>query len=71
MRTNIVLDDVLIEEAMSLTQARTKKEVVDRALKELVARQRQRALRDLPGRDLIDPDYDVRAVREAMNRDPG
>ncbi len=71
MRTNIVLDDVLVEEAMSLTQARSKKDVVDRALRELVARQRQRALRELVGRDLIAPDYDVRAVREAMNRDPG
>jgi Arc/MetJ family transcription regulator len=71
MRTNIVLNDQLIEEAMRVTQARTKKEVVDLALRELVARRRQRALRDLVGRNLIDPDYDVRAVRAAMNRDPG
>lgn len=71
MRTNIVLDDVLIEEAMRLTQAHSKKEVVNHALTELVARYRQRALRDLVGRDLIDPDYDVGAVRAAMSRDPG
>lgn len=71
MRTNIVLDDALIEEAMRLTQAHTKKEVVNHALRELVARHRQRALRDLVGRDLIDPDYDVGAVRAGMNRDPG
>jgi Arc/MetJ family transcription regulator len=71
MRTNIVLDDVVIEEAMRLTGARTKKEVVDRALRDLIARHRQRALRDLVGRDLIDPDYDVRAVRAGMSRDPG
>jgi Arc/MetJ family transcription regulator len=32
MRTNIVLNDQLIEEAMRLTQARTKKEVVERAI---------------------------------------
>lgn len=71
MRTNIVLNDQLIEEAMRLTQARTKKEVVERALRELVAHCHQRALRNLVGRDLIDPDYDVRAVRAGMNRDPG
>lgn len=71
MRTNIVLNDQLIEEAMRLTQARTKMEVVDRALRELVARHRQRALRDLVGRDPIDPAYEVRAVRAGMNRDPG
>jgi Arc/MetJ family transcription regulator len=71
MRTNIMLDDVLIEEAMQLTHAPSKKAVVDHALRELVARHRQRALRDLVGRDLIEADYDVGAVRAAMNRDPG
>jgi len=71
MRTNIVLDDQLIEEAMRLTRVRTKREIVDRALRELVARQHQRALRDLVGRDLLDPDYDVSAVRAGMKRDPG
>lgn len=37
MRTNIVLDDCLVKEAMRLTKSRTKREVVDRALRELVA----------------------------------
>lgn len=71
MRTNIVLDEKLVTEAMRVTQARSKKEVVDRALRELVARHAQRALRDLVGRDLIDADYDVRAVRATMTRDFG
>jgi len=71
MRTNIVLDDALVAEAMRLSGSKTKREVVDRALREWVARHRQRALRDLVGRDLIDADYDVRAVRAGMNRDPG
>jgi Arc/MetJ family transcription regulator len=68
MRTNIVLDDRLVREAMRLTRSRTKREVVDRALRELVARRKQSALRTLRGRDLLDPSYDVRAVRAAMNR---
>lgn len=71
MRTNIVLDDALVAEAMRVTRARTKKAVVERALRELVARHAQRALRDLVGQDLLDPDYDVRAVRAAMTRDFG
>lgn len=71
MRTNIDLDDGLVAEAMRLTGTRTKKEVVDRALRELVARNSQRALRGLVGRDLIDPTYDARAVRTAMDREPG
>lgn len=71
MRTNIVLDDALVEEEMRVTKAQTKKAVVDLALRELVARRRQRDLLDLAGKDLIDPDYDVRAVRAGMTRDFG
>jgi len=71
MRTNIVIDDRLVEEAMRLTRARTKREVVDRALRELVARGKQAAMLDLAGQDLIDPDYDVRALRARMKRDAG
>ena len=71
MRTNIVLDDRVVEEAMKLTAVRTNREVVYLALRELVARRRQRSLRDLVGRDLIDPDYDVQRVRREMADDPG
>lgn len=71
MSTHIVLDENLLEQAMRVTQACSPKEVVDLALREMVARHAQRALRDLVGRDLIDPDYDVRAVRTAMSRDSG
>ena len=70
MRTNIVLDDGLVKEAISLSGARTKREVVDMALRELVARRRQREMKNLIGRDLIAADYDVAAVRRAMVRGP-
>lgn len=36
MRTNVVLDDVLVAEAMRLSGATTKKEVIHLALKKLV-----------------------------------
>lgn len=71
MRTNIVLDEELVRKAMRITRARSKREVVDIALRELVARSAQQALRDLVGEALIDPDYNVRAVRAGMDRDPG
>jgi len=71
MRTNIVLDDELIGEAMRITGARTKRQVVDRALRDLVARHRQRELRKLAGRDLVDTDYDVREVGKRMGRRAG
>ncbi|MBI5212017.1 MAG: type II toxin-antitoxin system VapB family antitoxin [Nitrospirae bacterium] len=35
-RTNIVLDDEVIEEAKKLTSLKTKKEVIDFALRELI-----------------------------------
>ncbi|MDP1699056.1 MAG: type II toxin-antitoxin system VapB family antitoxin [Xanthomonadaceae bacterium] len=71
MRTNIVLDDALVEEAMRLGAARSKKDIVDQALREFVARRRQRQILDLVGEPLLDPAYDVRAMRAGMTRDFG
>ena len=68
MRTNIVLDDELMADASKLTQLTTKREVVDLALRELVARRRRKDVLDLVGQNLIAPDYDVRAVRRNMTR---
>ncbi len=49
-RTNIVLDDGLIKRAMQVSGAKTKREAVDRALREMVARDSYRALRKLKGK---------------------
>ena len=50
-RTNIELDDRLLDKAMRLTGARTKREVVDIALRRLVERgSLYRALRRLKGK---------------------
>ena len=71
MRTNIVLNDELVAAAMRASGARTKREVVDLALRELVDRDRQRKLKRLAGRGLIDPAYNVRQVRQGMGRGSG
>jgi Arc/MetJ family transcription regulator len=71
MRTNIVLDDRLVKEVMRLSKVRTKREAVDLALRAYVARSKQRDILKLLGETLITPDYDVRAVRRRMSRDPG
>lgn len=63
MRTNIVLDDDLVREAMAVSGAKTKREVVDRALREMVARARRLDLMDLHGSDSIDPQYDYKSAR--------
>ncbi len=50
MRTNIVIDDNLIAEALKLSDVKTKKGVVDKALKLLVQVQRQKSIRKLKGK---------------------
>ena len=63
-RTNIVLDDRLVKQAMRLTGAKTKRHAVDLALREMVARRSvYRALRRLKGE--LPWDGDVRAWRRA------
>ena len=71
MRTNIVLNDELVAEAIKLTNARSKRDVVDLALQRLVQHERQRRLLQLKGKQLIDPEYDVSEVRHNMTRNAG
>lgn len=49
MITNIDIDESLVAEAMKVSGARTKREVVDRALREMVARAKRPRLRDIFG----------------------
>ena len=71
MRTNIVLDDQLVAEAMRLSGVKTKREVVELALRRLVNSVRRKDILDLVGQDMIAPDYDVRAVRSCMSARSG
>jgi len=50
MRTNIVVDDNLMAEAIKLTNIKTKKGVVDQALKLLVQVKKQESIRKLKGK---------------------
>jgi Arc/MetJ family transcription regulator len=70
MRTNIVLDDRLVKEAMRLSKVRTKREAVDIALRAYVERHRQPDILKLIEEAPIAPDYDVRALRRRMARGP-
>lgn len=62
-RTNIVIDDRLIAEALSASGARTKRQAVEQGLRLLVQVKRQSALRRLRG------DVDWRGDLDAMRRD--
>ena len=61
MITNIDIDDTVVAEAMRLSGARTKREVVDRALREMVARASRPSVRELFGIGGVDPEYDPKA----------
>lgn len=50
LRTNIELDEKLVNEAMKLTHMKTKKELVNYALKELVSKVKRKNLLDLEGK---------------------
>ncbi len=50
MRTNVVIDDKLIEEGFTYTGIKTKRELVNYALKELVNRKKRKAILTLEGK---------------------
>lgn len=50
MRTNVVIDDNLIEEGLTYTGLKTKRELVNYALKELVNRKKRKAILALEGK---------------------
>ncbi|MGH8272673.1 MAG: type II toxin-antitoxin system VapB family antitoxin [Gammaproteobacteria bacterium] len=69
MRTNIVLDDELVEKAMEYSHVKTKREAVNLALREYVdRRERTRRIMEFFGSDVIDPDYDYKAARAGEAR---
>ena len=63
MRTNIELDETLVEEALGYADVRTKKDLVHLALREFVARHRRRDVRELRGTVGIREDYDYKQLR--------
>ncbi|GMV44778.1 MAG: hypothetical protein AMXMBFR66_01760 [Pseudomonadota bacterium] len=63
MRTNIVIDDKLMADALKASGARTKREAVELGLKTLLQLERQSELRRLRGKVKWEGDLD------AMRRD--
>jgi Arc/MetJ family transcription regulator len=63
MRTNIVLNDELVTEAQSLSQIKTKRELIEVALQEFVANRKRMDLRELKGINEIRADYDYKSTR--------
>lgn len=63
MRTNIVIDDTLVEEAMALSKFKTKRDVVHKALEEYVRILKKKDLRALRGKVRLAEGYDYKKLR--------
>ncbi|MDZ7772120.1 MAG: type II toxin-antitoxin system VapB family antitoxin [Balneolaceae bacterium] len=50
MRTNIVIDDDLMNEVLSMSKFKTKKDAVEAGLKLLLQRKKQEQIRELRGK---------------------
>ena len=64
MRTNVVLDDSLVEEAMTLSGAKTKKELISNVLREFATALKWLNLLDLDGKIKFSEAYDYKRLRE-------
>jgi len=69
MRTNVVIDDRLITKAINYTGLKTKKEVINYALKELVKRKRRKEILKVAGKLRWEGNLDE--MREARFGNPG
>ena len=63
MRTNIVIDEKLVREAMKLAKVGTKREAVDMALRRFVQSGKQKKLLELFGTGGMRKDYDYKQAR--------
>jgi Arc/MetJ family transcription regulator len=64
MRTNIVIDDELLNEAFSVSNAKTKKDLIHEALKELIRLKKRKNLTDLAGSIKFYKNYDHKELRK-------
>lgn len=64
MATNLSIDTHLLDEALSISGLKTKKDTVNQALKEFVQRRKQRQITDLFGKLPADQDYDYKKGRQ-------
>lgn len=65
MRTNIVLDDALVEEAFRYAGGiHTKRELVEVALREFVQIRKVKDIRELKGKISFSQDYDYKSMRK-------
>lgn len=63
MRTNVVIDDRLIDEALRLSKIKTKREVIQKALEEFVRNRKKLDLKQIKGKIKFAEGYDHKKLR--------
>ena len=64
MRTNIVIDDELLNEAFSVSDAKTKKDLIHEALEEFIRLKKRKDLTELAGSIKFHKNYDHKKLRK-------
>ena len=64
MRTNIVIDDKLLDEAFSVSSARTKKDLIHEALRTLVRMRKRKDLTELAGKVTFFDTFNHKTMRK-------
>jgi Arc/MetJ family transcription regulator len=67
MRTTLVIDEDLIDEAKEVSGAKTKKETIEKALREFIRKRRSRKLLDLEGK--VELSYKVEDLIKRRRKD--
>lgn len=70
MRTNIVLDENLIEQARQLTGIKTKRELIHEALRMLIQLKRQNEVRNLRGKLHWEGDLETQRLNRHEDQQP-
>ncbi|MBA7642283.1 hypothetical protein ES703_49972 [subsurface metagenome] len=63
MRTNVVINDKLIQEALRLSKLKTKKELIHKALEEFIQNRKRLDLREVRGKIRFAEGYDYKKMR--------
>lgn len=63
MRTNVVIDDKLIQEALRLSNLKTKKALIHKALEEFIQNRKRLNLREVRGKIRFAEGYDYKKMR--------
>jgi Arc/MetJ family transcription regulator len=63
VRTNIVIDESLLKEAFTVSEAKTKKDLVHEALQELIRLRKRKDLTELAGKIGFHKEYNHKKLR--------